>query len=105
MGSETREIAEGLNANLNDKGEVVGLDIDRAALTGHARRLSAALLSHERLAMRDAGDDRGTLSRSTRCRGDFAGVWLRRTRPAVEKGTEQWANNPQKTLCKNPSTN
>ncbi len=29
-GGETREIADGLNADLNDKGEVVGLDIDRA---------------------------------------------------------------------------
>lgn len=30
-GEETREIAEGLNVDLNLKGEVVGLDIDRAS--------------------------------------------------------------------------
>jgi len=30
-GSETREIAEGLNVDLNAKGEVVGLDIDQAS--------------------------------------------------------------------------
>jgi uncharacterized protein YuzE len=30
-GEETREIAAGLNADLNLKGEVVGLDIDRAS--------------------------------------------------------------------------
>ena len=30
-GSETREIAPGLNADLDDQGDVVGLDIDRAS--------------------------------------------------------------------------
>jgi uncharacterized protein YuzE len=30
-GSETREIAEGLNVDLNDKGQVVGIDIDHAS--------------------------------------------------------------------------
>lgn len=30
-GTETREIADGLNIDLNDKGEVVGLDIDHAS--------------------------------------------------------------------------
>lgn len=30
-GEETREIADGLNADLNFKGEVVGLDIDLAS--------------------------------------------------------------------------
>ncbi|HLH47809.1 MAG TPA: DUF2283 domain-containing protein [Roseiarcus sp.] len=30
-GEETREIVAGLNADLNLKGEVVGLDIDRAS--------------------------------------------------------------------------
>jgi uncharacterized protein YuzE len=29
--AETREVAEGLNADLNSKGEVVGLDIDGAS--------------------------------------------------------------------------
>lgn len=31
-GSETREIAEGLNADIDAEGGVVGLDIDRASL-------------------------------------------------------------------------
>jgi uncharacterized protein YuzE len=30
-GSETREIADGLNVDLNDKGQVVGFDIDHAS--------------------------------------------------------------------------
>jgi uncharacterized protein YuzE len=30
-GSETREIAQGLNVDLNDKGQVVGIDIDHAS--------------------------------------------------------------------------
>jgi uncharacterized protein YuzE len=30
-GSETWEIAEGLNVDLNDKGQVVGIDIDQAS--------------------------------------------------------------------------
>ena len=30
-GSETREIADGLNVDLNEKGQVVGFDIDHAS--------------------------------------------------------------------------
>ncbi|MFZ1412998.1 MAG: DUF2283 domain-containing protein [Defluviicoccus sp.] len=30
-GAETREIADGLNVDLNDRGEVVGFDIDHAS--------------------------------------------------------------------------
>ena len=30
-GAESREIADGLNVDLNDKGEVVGFDIDHAS--------------------------------------------------------------------------
>ena len=30
-GTDTREIVEGLNVDLNDQGEVVGLDIDHAS--------------------------------------------------------------------------
>ena len=30
-GAETREIADGLNVDLDDKGQVVGFDIDRAS--------------------------------------------------------------------------
>ncbi len=32
-GTETREITDGLNVDLNAKGEVVGLDIDHASTT------------------------------------------------------------------------
>jgi uncharacterized protein YuzE len=30
-GAETREVADGLNVDLDEKGEVVGFDIDRAS--------------------------------------------------------------------------
>jgi uncharacterized protein YuzE len=32
-GTETREIADGVNVDFGAKGEVVGIDIDRASLT------------------------------------------------------------------------
>jgi uncharacterized protein YuzE len=41
-GSETREIAEGLNIDLNDKGQVVGIDIDQASRNLDLTTLEAA---------------------------------------------------------------
>ena len=41
-GSETREIIEGLNVDLNDKGQVVGIDIDQASRNLDLTTLEAA---------------------------------------------------------------
>ncbi|MCY3659200.1 MAG: DUF2283 domain-containing protein [Caldilineaceae bacterium] len=46
-GAETLEVADGLNADLDDKGEVVGLDIDHAS-----QRLDLATLETEDLPVR-----------------------------------------------------
>ena len=46
-GAETLEVADGLNADLDGKGEVVGFDIDRAS-----RRLDLATLAIEVLPVR-----------------------------------------------------
>ena len=46
-GAETREIADGLNADLDSRGEVVGLDIDRAS-----RRLDLTTLETVALPLR-----------------------------------------------------
>lgn len=43
-GSETREIADGLNADFDNAGRVVGLDIDRASLTLDLTTLEAVAL-------------------------------------------------------------
>lgn len=45
--AETREIAEGLNVDLDEHGDVVGFDIDRAA-----ERLELATLETEALPVR-----------------------------------------------------
>lgn len=46
-GAETLEVADGLNADLDDKGEVVGFDIDHAS-----QRLDLATLETEDLPVR-----------------------------------------------------
>ena len=46
-GTETLEVADGLNIDLDDKGEVVGFDIDHAS-----RRLDLAALETEDLPVR-----------------------------------------------------
>lgn len=46
-GAETLEVAEGLNVDLDDKGEVVGFDIDHAS-----QRLDLATLETEALPIR-----------------------------------------------------
>jgi uncharacterized protein YuzE len=43
-GSETREIVDGLNVDLNDKGQVVGFDIDHASRTLDLTALEAVEL-------------------------------------------------------------
>jgi uncharacterized protein YuzE len=43
-GSETREIADGLNVDLNDKGQVVGFDIDHASKNLDLTTLEAVAL-------------------------------------------------------------
>ena len=43
-GSETREIAEGLNVDLNEKGQVVGFDIDHASKNLDLTTLEAVAL-------------------------------------------------------------
>lgn len=48
-GSETREIADGLNADLDAEGRVVGIDIDRAGSTLDLSTLEAAGLPLTRL--------------------------------------------------------
>lgn len=46
-GAETLEVADGLNVDLDDKGEVVGFDIDHAS-----QRLDLATLETEALPIR-----------------------------------------------------
>ena len=46
-GTETLEVADGLNVDLDDKGEVVGFDIDHAS-----QRLDLATLETEALPIR-----------------------------------------------------
>ena len=48
-GAETVEVAEGLNVDIDSKGEVVGLDIDQAS-----RRLDLDTLETEALSVHDA---------------------------------------------------
>ena len=48
-GTETREVADGLNVDLDDAGEVVGFDIDRAS-----KLLDLSTLEAESLPLRNA---------------------------------------------------
>ncbi|MGB7406180.1 MAG: DUF2283 domain-containing protein [Pacificimonas sp.] len=47
--AETREIADGMNADFDDTGRVVGIDIDRASLALDLTRLETTALPLDKL--------------------------------------------------------